>query len=65
MNENHERGIFARGRKEEINDLPRRIAIGEAKLGATGLERLGAIKLGLACPARKNLVGWSGTARRD
>ena len=45
--------VFARLGQEQIDELPRRIAVGQAKLGAVALERLGAIVLGLARPARQ------------
>ena len=50
-----ERRLFARLRQEQIDELPRRIAVGQAELGTVALERLGAIILGIARPARKNL----------
>jgi len=40
---------------EQIEVLPRRFAVGQAELGAALLERVGAIKLGVANPAGKNL----------
>src|ERR1700733_16244506 len=55
MNEQRERRIFAGLRQEQVDILPRRIAIGEAKLGAAGFERVGAIILSFPCPAGKNL----------
>ena len=56
VNEEREWSAFARFRQEQIDDLPRRITVGETKLGAADLERFGAVELGLARPARKNLV---------
>ena len=48
------RGL-ARRRKEQIDELPRRIAVAEAELGLAGLEHLGAIIFGRARPTRENL----------
>ncbi len=55
MDENRKRRRLARRRKEQIDDLPRRIAVGQAKLGAPGFERLGAIIFAFAYPAGENL----------
>jgi hypothetical protein len=54
VNEHGERGVFARFRQEQIDELPRRIAVGQAELGAPGLEHVGAIILRLPRPAGKN-----------
>jgi len=51
-----ERRRFARFRQEQVDELARRVAVGQAKLGAVALERLGAIKLRVARPAEKNLL---------
>jgi hypothetical protein len=55
MNEKSQRRTVSRLRQEQVNELPRRIAIGKPELGAAALERVGAIKLRVARPARKNL----------
>src|SRR5262249_41234803 len=55
MDEDGERRIVMILRQEQIDDLPRRTPIGQAKLRAAAFEHLGSIKLGLARPTRKNL----------
>jgi hypothetical protein len=42
-------------RQEQIDKLPRRVAIGQTEFRAVQLERFGTIALGLARPAGKNL----------
>src|SRR5271169_5566664 len=55
MNENRERHSLSRLRQEQVDVLPRRIAIAEAELSAPGFESVGAVILRLARPTRKNL----------
>ena len=56
MDENRERCIFARRRKEQVDGLARRIAIRKAQLGAADLKGLGTVKLGIARPPGENLL---------
>ena len=46
---------LARLRQEQIDELPRRIAVGQAELGAPVFERVGAIVFRFARPAGENL----------
>ncbi len=55
MNENRQRRAFPRFRQEQIEILPRLIAIEAAKLGAPAFEHVDAEKLGVARPAGENL----------
>ena len=54
MNERDERRLFARRRQKQIDEFPRRFAVGKAKLGLAVLEHLGAIILRRARPAGEN-----------
>jgi hypothetical protein len=55
VDEESERGVVPRVRQEQVDGLPRRVAVGKAELGAPALEHLGAIVLGVPRPPRKKL----------
>ena len=55
MDEQRQRRRGAGLRMEQIEILPRRVAVSQAELGAARFERVGAIKLGVARPAGENL----------
>ena len=55
MDEHDERRRFAGRGQEQIDELPRRVAVGKAELGLAVFERLDAVVLGRARPTGKNL----------
>ena len=55
MDEQRERRRGVRPRREQVDELAQRGAVAQAELGAALLHGFGAVVLGLARPARKNL----------